>query len=85
MDRNMQIHNTGTRLDALRKKLAAREGTPGYEKNCEEIRKEIARLEKVTLRPASETTSTEDTTQSETATGATEPKRAGTGIENPES
>lgn len=33
------------RLVALRKKLAAREGKSEYTKNCEEIRKEIARLE----------------------------------------
>lgn len=32
-------------LASLRAKLKAREGKPGYEKNCEEIRKEIARLE----------------------------------------
>jgi hypothetical protein len=33
------------RLASLRAKLKAREKTPGYEKNCEEIRAEIARLE----------------------------------------
>lgn len=33
------------RLASLRTKLKAREGKPGFEKNCEEIRKEIARLE----------------------------------------
>lgn len=33
------------RLLLLRKKLAAREGSSGFEKNCEEIRKQIARLE----------------------------------------
>lgn len=33
------------RLASLRKKLKARENTPGYEKNCESIRAEIAKLE----------------------------------------
>jgi hypothetical protein len=33
------------RLASLRKKLRAREGKKEYEKNCEELRKEIARLE----------------------------------------
>lgn len=33
------------RLASLRKKLAAREGNPGFKKNSEELRKEIARLE----------------------------------------
>lgn len=32
------------RLASLRKKLAAREGKKEYEKNCEAIRAEIARL-----------------------------------------
>lgn len=33
------------RLASLRKKLAAREGKKEYEKNCEDIRKEITRIE----------------------------------------
>lgn len=33
------------RLASLRRKLRAREGKKEYEKNCEEIRAEIARLE----------------------------------------
>lgn len=33
-----------TRLEELQRKLAARQGTPGYEKNCGVIRAEIARL-----------------------------------------
>lgn len=33
------------RLASLRKKLKARTGKKEYEKNCEEIRAEIARLE----------------------------------------
>lgn len=37
-----------TRLEILKAKLAAREGKSEYAKNCEEIRKEIARLEKKT-------------------------------------
>lgn len=36
-----------TQLDSLRKKLAARDGIPGYKKNCEALRLEIARLEQV--------------------------------------
>lgn len=45
MDRSMEIQATGTRLVKLRQKLAARAGVPGYEKNCETLRAEIARLE----------------------------------------
>jgi hypothetical protein len=33
------------RLASLRKKLEARDGKPGFEKNCEAIRAEIAKLE----------------------------------------
>lgn len=33
------------RIDDLKAKLKARTGKPGYEKNCEEIRAEIAKLE----------------------------------------
>jgi hypothetical protein len=33
------------RVASLRAKLKAREGKKEYEKNCEEIRKEITRLE----------------------------------------
>lgn len=47
---NEIMHATGTRLLKLREKLAAREGLSGYEKNCEAIREEIARLENVTAR-----------------------------------
>lgn len=36
---------TMSRLADLKKKLRARENTSGYEKNCEAIRAEIARLE----------------------------------------
>lgn len=39
------------RLASLRKKLKAREGTPGYEKNCEDIRAEIVRLEEIAAGP----------------------------------
>lgn len=34
-----------SRLDTLRNKLRAREGIPGYEKNCQVLKAEIARLE----------------------------------------
>jgi hypothetical protein len=34
------------RMASLRRKLAAREGKKEYAKNCEEIRAELARLEK---------------------------------------
>ena len=34
------------RLASLREKLAAREGRSEYKQNCEEIREEIAKLEK---------------------------------------
>lgn len=57
MDRSMEIQATGTRLVKLRQKLAARAGIPGYEKNCEALRAEIARLEGSTVQPATETTS----------------------------
>jgi len=33
-----------TRLEQLQNKLRARNGIPGYEKNCEDIRKEISRI-----------------------------------------
>jgi hypothetical protein len=39
------MNNESPRLASLRAKLKAREGRKEYEKNCEEIRKEIARLE----------------------------------------
>jgi hypothetical protein len=32
-------------LASLKRKLAAREGRPEYKKNCEALKKEIARLE----------------------------------------
>lgn len=46
-----QLHEKGTRLVQLRRKLAGRTGPDGkpiagYEKNVEDIRAEIARLEK---------------------------------------
>ena len=44
------IHGTGTRILELQRKLRQRENTPGYEKNCEEIRAEIKRLETHTVR-----------------------------------
>jgi len=59
MSKIAEIQNTGTRLVKLRQKLAARAGVPGYEKNCEALRAEIARLEGSTVAPATETTSTE--------------------------
>lgn len=34
-----------SRLEDLKRKVKAREGSKEYEKNCEEIRKEIARIE----------------------------------------
>lgn len=40
-----------TRLETLKRKLAAREGQPGYEKNCEVIRAEIAKHEKAATGP----------------------------------
>lgn len=43
---NEQIHQTGVRLLTLRQKLRAREGKPEYRKNCEDLRKQIAALEK---------------------------------------
>jgi hypothetical protein len=33
------------RIDALKRKLAAREGKPEFSENCEALRAEIARLE----------------------------------------
>jgi hypothetical protein len=54
-----EIHAGGERLTRLRNKLAAREGLAGYEKNCEALRAEIARLEQSTLRPTNFTTSEE--------------------------
>jgi septal ring factor EnvC (AmiA/AmiB activator) len=42
-----KIQATGVRLLKLRKKLAARDGLPGFKKNCEALRAEIARLEQI--------------------------------------
>lgn len=51
------FRQSGERLLKLRRKLAARDGVPGYEKNCEELRAGISRLEAATLRPGNSTTS----------------------------
>lgn len=51
MDRGTEIQATRSRLIKLRQKLNARAGTPGYEKNCEALRAEIARLEGGTIQP----------------------------------
>lgn len=40
------------RLEALRAKLKARDGKPGYKQNCEDLRAEIARLEAIDGEPA---------------------------------
>lgn len=40
-----------TRLEQLEQKLAAREKTPGYEKNCEALRAEIAKLKEAASGP----------------------------------
>jgi len=87
MDRNTEIHATGKRLLALRAKLRAREGSPGFEKNCRELRIEIARLEQVpaptepemdaawkAAEDAKSTASDEDATPSGTATGMMAPR-----------
>ena len=58
-----QIQAAGVHLISLRKKLAARKGVPGYEKNCEALEAEIARIEGNTLRPADETTSPDNRKQ----------------------
>lgn len=42
----MSEHPRLVRIAQLQRKLSQREGEPGYEKNCEEIRKEIQKLEK---------------------------------------
>lgn len=39
------------RIEHLEAKLAAREGKPGYEKNVEAIKAEIARLDRVQAEP----------------------------------
>lgn len=40
-----------SRIEKLRAKLAGRENVPGYEKNCEALRAEIARLEAAATGP----------------------------------
>jgi len=45
MEKIEKLQATGKRLLDLRQKLAARSGMAGFEKNCEELRAEIARLE----------------------------------------
>lgn len=44
-EREASMSTETPRLASLRKKLKARDGKKEYEKNCEEIRAEIARLE----------------------------------------
>ncbi len=44
-----EFQKIGARLVNLRRFLVARQGVPGYEKNCEAIHAEIARLEGTTL------------------------------------
>lgn len=65
-----------TRLDSLRKKLAARDGIPGYKKNCEALRLEITRLEQVQAPSADEIEaawkSAEEARASESETTSTE-------------
>jgi len=41
-----ETHPRLVRIADLKRKLAARQGNPGYERNCEEIRDQIANLEK---------------------------------------
>ena len=45
-DKLDELTHRGKRLLKLRGMLAAREGKAGYEKNCEAIKAEIARLER---------------------------------------
>ena len=75
-----------TRLDSLRKKLAARDGIPGYKKNCEALwmeiaRLEIARLEQVQPPSADEIEaawkSAEEARASESETTSTEAPKSG--------
>lgn len=51
-----KLQAAGVRLVELRRKLAARtsrgKAVPGYEKNVEAIKEEIARLEAITAAPA---------------------------------
>jgi hypothetical protein len=43
-----ELDQTGKRLVELRRRLSARKGVAGYEKTCEEMEREIARLENKT-------------------------------------
>lgn len=45
----MDQHPRLARIENLKAKLRARDGKPGYEKNCDEIREQIANLEKAHL------------------------------------
>lgn len=56
---NEQLHAVSLRITALRQKLAARDGKPGLEKNCEAIRSEIAKLEAITLKPTTDSDGTD--------------------------
>lgn len=70
-----------TRLDSLRKKLAARDGISGYKKNCEALRLEIARLEQVQAPDAEAIEaawkSAEEARTSESETTSTEAPKSG--------
>lgn len=46
-------------LAKYRKKLTAREGQPGYEKNCEMLKTQIAKLEEIAAHHAEITASRE--------------------------
>lgn len=47
-----RIQQAGERLVKLRAMLRAREGRPGYDRNVEDIKAEISRLEEITKNPA---------------------------------
>lgn len=65
------------RLDSLRKKLAARDGIPGYKKNCEALRLEIARLEQVQPPDAEAIEAAWKSAESESETTSTEAPKSG--------
>lgn len=68
-----KIHATGARLLKIRKKLAARDGVPGYEKNCGALRVEIARLEISTIPSQSDTTSNGERSEPATSDNMSQP------------
>lgn len=81
-----KLHEKGTRIMQLRRKLRARtdpdgKPTPGYEKNCEAIRAEIKRLENASLTTIADVSASAGTSPSDAAGLEAEPVLSGSECE----